>query len=184
MTGPREIGRRITVHLLGQALLIAFVFIAVTNIVQADGGIVLWQRTTGPFTVTAFTTQSPLRMGPADISILVESSGEARPIIDAQVFIELTNEADATISAEATHGQAHNKLLYCSLVKIPEAGKWKMKTIVKHGGEQAVMMGKLTVMRSQPMLLSYWKLIAFPPVIIALFIFNQWLRRRRSPLIS
>ena len=184
MMGPREIGRRITVLLMGQVLLIAFVFITVTNIVQADGGIVLWQRTTGPFTVTAFTTQSPLRMGPADISILVESAGEARPVMDAQVFIELTNEADATVSAEATHRQARNKLLYCSLINLPEAGNWRMKTIVEHGGERAEMLGDLTVIRPQPMLLSYWKLIAFPPVIIILFIINQSLRRRRNALIN
>jgi hypothetical protein len=59
-----------------------------------------------------------------------------------------------------------------------------MKTIVEHGGERAEMLGDFTVIRPQPMLLSYWKLIAFPPVIIILFIINQSLRRRRNALIN
>jgi hypothetical protein len=184
MKGPREVARRITGHLIGQVLLIAFVFIIVAKIVQADGGIVLWQRTTGPFKVTVFSTQAPLRTGPADISILVESAGESRPIMDARVFIELQNEADGIVNAEATHRQARNKLLYCSLINLPEAGNWKMKTTVEHGGERAEMMGDLTVTRPQPMLLSYWQLIAFPPVIIILFIINQSLRRRHSESIN
>jgi len=179
MKEPRKIGRRITVRLLGQVLLFAFAVITVTYIVYADGGIVQWQRTTGPLTVTVFTTEAPLRTGPADISILVESAAGARPVMDAQVFIELQNEADGIVSAEATHRQARNKLLYCSLINLPEAGIWKMKTIVEHGGERVESMGNLTVTGPQPMLLSYWKLIALPPVIIILFIFNQSLRRRR-----
>jgi hypothetical protein len=142
------------------------------------------QQTAGPFIVTVFSTQSPLRTGPADLSTLVESAGEPSPIMNARVFIELRNGADAIISSEATHSQARNKLLYCSLINFKEAGNWKMKITVELGGERAEMMGDLTVARPQPMLFSYWKLFAFPPAIIILFVFNQWLRRSRSTLMN
>lgn len=150
-----------------------------TVIVRADGGVVLWQRTTGPFTVTLFSTESPLRPGPADISILLERPGGHTPLMDAQVFIELEHEDGTIINAEATHSQARNKLLYCSLINLPEAGRWKMRLNVTRGGEKAVALGDLTVARPQPMLLPYWELICFPPVIMLFFIINQWLRRRR-----
>jgi hypothetical protein len=184
MKGPNKTGCKITVHLLVRVLLVAVIVIAVTNNVQADGGIVLWQRITGSFTVTVFATQAPLRAGPADISILVEDAGEPRAVMDARVFIELQHDADATVTAEATHRQARNKLLYCSLISLPEAGNWKLKIIVEHDGERAETMGDLTVDRPLPMLLSYWKLIAFPPVVMILFIINQWLCRSRIAVIN
>jgi hypothetical protein len=129
--------------------------------------------------------QTPAHLSQAGVGgrVLLEGAGGHRPVMDAQVFIELEHEAGATVRAEATHRQARNKLLYCSLINLPEAGRWKMKLIMKHGGERAEALGDLTVARPQPMLFSYWKPIAFPPVIIILFIINQWLRRNRQPPI-
>jgi hypothetical protein len=171
-------------HLLFGALLLRMVFIAMsvstlTSTVRADGGAVLWQRTTGPFRVTAFTTESPLRTGPTDISLLIESVDEPHPLVDAQVFITLENEAGTTVRAEATHRQARNKLLYCSLINLPEAGHWKMKIIIEHGGERAEFLDHLIVSGKKPMVIAYWKLLAFPPTIMILFVINQWLGRNR-----
>jgi len=130
--------------------------------------------------VTVFSTETPLRVGQADISVLVETLGDSRPVLDAQVFIELKNEGGATISVEATHSQAKNKLLYCSLINLPEAGNWKAKIIVKEGGETIATLGDFTVIGAQPMLFAYWKLIALPPVMVFLFIINQWLGKNRN----
>jgi hypothetical protein len=172
-------GRQLTGHLLLRMLLIPVFVSTLTNLVRADGGVVLWQRTTGPFTITVFSAETPLRPGTADISVLLEDAAGGRPLMDAQVFIELVHEAGMTINAEATHSQARNKLLYCSLINLPVAGHWKMRLTAERGGERAEMLGDLTLARVQPVLLSYWKLIAFPPVILFLFIINQWLRRDR-----
>jgi hypothetical protein len=176
-------GRQLTGHLLLRMLFIAVFVSMLTNLVRADGGIVLWQRTTEPFTVTVFSTETPLRPGTADISVLLEDAAGRRPVMDAQVFIELEHEAGMRVNAEATHSQARNKLLYCSLINLPVAGHWKVRLTADRGGERAEMLGNLTVARPQPLLFSYWKLIAFPPVIIILFIINQWLRRSRQPPI-
>jgi len=116
-------------------------------------------------------------------SFLLENVGDPCPVVDAEVFIDLKNEAGATVNAEATHRQAQNKLLYCSLIDLPEAGNWKAKIIVKEGGETGEALGDLTVIGAQPMFFAYWKLMAFPPVIILLFIINQWLSRRRTSLL-
>ncbi len=167
-------------HLLSRMLLIAAFISMVTSNVRADSGTVLWKQIAGPFTVTAFTSESPLRTGPTDISFLVEGTDQPHPVVDAQVFIELDNEAGAIIRAEATHQQARNKLLYCSLINVPEAGHWKMKITIEHGAERAELLDRLMVVNPQPLLLAYWKLIAFPPMIIILFIINQWLRRSQS----
>jgi hypothetical protein len=172
--------RSFTEHLLVCMLLIAASIATVTSRVRADGGTVLWQRTTGPFQVTLFTAQTPLRKGPTDLSVMLEEAGETRPIVGARVFVELENGSGKTVRAEATHRLARNKLLYCSLIDLPEAGYWKMKIIIEYGDERAEVLDHLMVANPQPMLLAYWKLITFPPMIIILFIINQWLRRSRS----
>jgi hypothetical protein len=170
-------------HTLTRLFLIAISVSTLTVSVRADGGIVLWQSTTGPFIVTVFSTETPVRVGQADISVLLEKVGDPHPVVDAEVFIELENGDGANVSAEATHSQAQNKLLYCSLINIPQAGNWKAKIIVKEGGETGEALGELTVIGAQPMLLAYWKLMAFPPVIIFLFLINQWLSTSRTSLI-
>lgn len=179
MMGLRNSARGITASSLSRIVFITMFISALPGNVRGDGGTVLCQRTTGPHLVTALTTQSPLRKGQTDISVLVERTGDPRPVLDAQVFIELVNEVGVTVGAEATHTQARNKLLYCSLMNIPAAGRWTMKIVVKHGGERVEMLDHLVVAEAQPMLLAYWKLIAIPPVIIILFIINQWLVRNR-----
>jgi hypothetical protein len=149
------------------------------QIAQADGGVVIFQRTSPPFIITLFSTEMPLRPGPADLSVLVEGTYEHSPVLDAQVLIELEHEAGMIIRTEATRSQARNKLLYCSLIDVPLSGQWKMRVHVVHGNNAAEMLSNLVVAAPQPVLVSYWKLFAVPPVTIVLFIINQWLRRRR-----
>src|ERR1044072_7717154 len=172
--------RRLTGRSLSRLLLVALSLSTPVCIVRADGGVVLWQQTTGPFTVTLFSTELPLRPGPADISVLIERPGGHSPAMDARVFIELENQGGMPVSASATHDQARNKLLYCSLISLPAAGRWKMKLNVSRGGERAEASGDLNAAEPQPVLLPYWELISFPPVIMVLFLINQWLRRSRA----
>lgn len=150
------------------------------QIARADGGIVIFQRSSPPFIITLFSTEMPLRPGPADFSVLLEKIEGQSPILNAQVFIELEHEGGTIIRAEATRSQARNKLLYCSFIDVPFSGHWKMRVRVVHGNNAAEALGDLVVAAPQPVLFSYWKLTAGPALIIILFIINQWLRR--SPL--
>jgi len=159
-------------------LLLVFLFLSSVRTTRADGGVVLCQRTAAPFDITVFFTEMPLRPGPADLSVLLEQTEEHSPILDAKVFIELEHEAGMIIRAEATRTQARNKLLYCSLINVPLSGQWKVRVHVIHGNNAAELLSDLVVAAPQPLLLSYWKLTAAPPIIFILFIVNQWLRRR------
>ena len=174
MTGSYR-DRRFGWHALSRVLLTAISVSTLAVIARADGGVVLWQRASGPFMVTVFSTETPLRVGQEDISVLVENVGDSRPVVDAQVFIELENDAGAIVRVEATHSRTQNKLLYCSLINLTDAGNWKAKIKVTEGGETAETLGDLMVIGAQPMLFAYWKLLAFPPVVVFLFIINQWL---------
>jgi hypothetical protein len=188
MTRLRKGDYHLTGHKWLRLLLIALSVLTLTQIARADGGVVLWQRTAEPFTITLFSTEMPLRPGPADLSVLLERTEGHSPILDAQVFIELEHEAGMIIHVEATRSQARNKLLYCSQINLAASGKWKMRLHVIRGDNKAEVLGDLVVAAAQPVLLSYWKLIALPPVIIILFILNQWLGKSRrafnQPIVS
>ena len=169
-------------HLLDKTVLIVIAIFASAIIVRADGGVVLWQRSTGLITVTAFTTQSPLRTGPADISFLIENNEQSRPILDAQVFFALEDESGVTMRGEATHDRARNKLLYCSPVNLIKTGRWKMSIIVMHGSEKTNLVNDVEVIKAQSQLVNKWKLLVFPFAIICLFIVHQRLAWKEKPL--
>lgn len=162
-----------------KCLLIFVLLGSFVQIARADGGVVVFQQNSAPFIITLFSTEMPLRPGPADFSVLVEQADGRSPILDAQVLIELEHEAGTIIRTEATRSQARNKLLYCSLINLPKAGKWKVRLHVTRGESNAEVLGDLQVAAPRALLVSYWKLFALPPITITLFIINQWLRRRR-----
>jgi len=161
-------------------LLLVFLMLSLVRTARADGGVVFCRRTGAPFDITVFFAEMPLRPGLADVSVLLGEPEGQLPILDAQVFIELEHERGMIIRAEATRSQARNKLLYCSLIDIPLSGRWKIRVHVMHGNQAAEVLNDLVVAAPQPLLLSYWKLTAAPPIIIILFVVNQWLRRRSS----
>ena len=49
---------------------------------QADGGAVCLHETSGPFLVTVFVSPYPLRVGPADISVLVQDQRTGEVVLD------------------------------------------------------------------------------------------------------
>jgi hypothetical protein len=100
--------------------LAAVLLLACTNLLKADGGIVQFRKEAGPFLVTLFSSPSPLRTGPADLSVLVESSQTRTPILNATVSLHLRSTSGREADAAATHEQATNKLLYVAMPAIPE----------------------------------------------------------------
>jgi hypothetical protein len=168
-------GQLLLCWLLGLLAVLLF-----TRSVLADGGTVLCQRTSDSLVVTVFSTQTPLRTGASDLSFLVESAADSHPILDAEVSVELESDSGKSLHAEATRTRARNKLLYCSLLDLPEAGHWTMKVIVKHGTGRSVLIHHLQVADGLPTLLAHWKLLIFPPLLTFLFMANQFLRRSRA----
>jgi len=166
-------------HLVNRVLPLIVSILTMAISIRADGGSVLWQQSMGSITVTAFTTQSPLRPGPADISFLIEHNEQSRPILDAQLFVTFQSETGVAMGTEATHAQARNKLLYCTLLDLPNPGHWKMTLLVVHASERNEFVSHLAVSEPQSPLIANWKLMAFPFMVGILFIFQQrlaWMR--------
>jgi len=145
---------------------------------RADGGVVRLSEARGNLLVTVFTAPTPLRAGPVDVSVMVQESAGHRPVLDASVSIVLRSKADhAVIHAVATRAQATNKLLYAALVDLPVAGDWDLAVTVEHGSTSQRVETGLFAGAPVPDLLALWPYLAFPPMVIALFVLHQRLGR-------
>ena len=147
---------------------------------HADGGTVQFRKSVGPFSITVFTTPSPLRSGPVDISLMIQSSDNQQPLLDCATEVQLRKEGEVSIRSEATHGAAQNKLSYAAQVRVPKSGVWDLDVTIRRGDDSAKVSGAITVAASNPFLLVYWRSLAIPPILISLFALNQWLKRRRT----
>ena len=147
---------------------------------QGDGGLVRLSEEVGPFVVSVFTSPTPLRVGPADISVMVQDRITTQPILDAEVVVTLQplDQGGSVVSATATRELATNKLLYAALPEIPSPSRWQFQVEVRRGAEVANVSCEVTVAPPASPLLSYWPYLVFPPVAICLFILHQWLKAR------
>jgi len=145
---------------------------------QADGGAMQFTKSAGPFVVTVFTTPSPLRAGPVDISLMIQSRENQQAVLDCLAQVQLSKEGAMSIRSEATHQAAQNKLLYAAQVNVPESGIWELEAAIKLGDDSVNVNGSINVAPSSPVVLVYWRSLSLPPVFISLFAVNQWLKRR------
>jgi hypothetical protein len=164
---------------LSTFLVIAALITALAGVAGADGGVVRFNGPAGPFDVTVFTAPTPLRAGPLDISVLVRDRADRRPILDAQVSVQLKpgNGKGLTVDVAATRAQATNKLLYAALVDLPGPGPWNMQVKVRQGAKVAAVSQRFEAARALPPLLAFWPYLGLPPLAVALFIIHQRLSR-------
>ncbi len=143
------------------------------------------RKQAGPFEITLFSTPSPLRVGRADLSVMVQRVSDQSPVLDANVKLHLRRRGGDNIIevfAPARHENATNKLLYAASVNFIRAGDWLAEVEVIEGGATADVAGQVTVLPASAPLIAYWPYFALVPLAIALFVFNRWLRQRREYL--
>lgn len=141
-----------------------------------------FRKPAGPFMVTVFSEPVPVRAGAADLSVMIERASDQSTVLDAHVMVHLKKTEAGSIvelAAPATHGRATNKLLYAASVTLPSAGIWQMTVDVREKGDEASASGALNVLGKEPPLIEHWALFALVPLMILLFVLNQWLKRRR-----
>jgi hypothetical protein len=166
-----------------QTLLFVTVVLLAQAHAFADGGTVQMRKEAGALLITVFTSPTPLSAGPADISVLVQNRDGLAPVLDARVSVLLRREGSSTeIRAHATREQAQNKLLYAALVTVPESGKWQLSVTTLHNAFRTEIGGEIRVTQGHELAGSYWGYLAFPPVMIAVFVIREWLIRRRPNL--
>jgi hypothetical protein len=149
---------------------------------RGDGGAVRYSDRIGDYRVTVFTSPTPLRAGPVDVSVLLQDVATGEPIVDAEVIIlaELQNRPARTIRALLTSAAATNKLLQAAAVEIPQSGSWEftVELVKPRVAEQARLV--LEVAEPLPHLRASDLWMGWPLAPIVLFALHQVLVHRRK----
>lgn len=154
--------------------------ILLQTIAFADGGSIQLRRDAGNLAITVFTSPTPLSEGRADISVLIQNRNGLDPVLDADVRLVLHSDAsDIEFEAHPTRTQAQNKLLYAAPVIFAKPGKWQIFVVVMQNGKQTSVNGTFEVAAAPLRAAAYAGYIAFPPVIVVLFLIHRRLRDRQ-----
>ena len=160
-------------------LVLTFLFFLGSPHLCADGGSVQFRQQTGSIVVTLFGSPSPLRTGPADLSVLVETADGNQPVLDAAVSLAL-RQGETRLTAAATHAQATNKLLYAAFPDLPKPGQWQVMIAVERAGTRSEVGGTINILPGPPAILFYWPYFLVVPVAIGLFALNQRLKKKEA----
>lgn len=116
---------------------------------------------------------------------MIQDAKDHSPVLDAHVLVHVSRLENGEIhetAIPATHDKATNKILYAANVPLASAGDWKVAVDVAANGKTASISGPLRVLPKQPPILAYWPYFVAIPVIIFLFVVNQWLKHKRRVL--
>jgi hypothetical protein len=163
-------------------LRLMFVLSVLASSLWADGGKLQFQRKAGAFSITLFTSPSPVRAGRADLSVMVQNNAGQSPILDADVRLHLVRretKSISEISAPARREQATNKLLYAAQMDLNAPGHYRVEISVQTKNESALVTGDLEVLPPEPPLLAHWPYFVALPVVALLFVLNQRLKQKR-----
>ncbi len=144
-----------------------------------DGGLVRVSEPAGPFQVTVFSSPTPLRAGPVDVSVFVQD-GDGAAVLDAAVDLRLQHaDGAAPIAVAATRAQATNKLLYAALFDLPAPGTWRVAVAVRAPAGSGSVSFTAAVAPPPPRWQTFWPWLVLAPIGTALLALHQWLVLRR-----
>jgi hypothetical protein len=147
---------------------------------HADGGTLRLSQAEGPFVISVFTAPAPLRVGTADVSVLVQRRAGNAVLLDATVELR-TRAPDGTLAVQpASRAQATTGLLHAALLALPSAGRWRLTAVVQHHQSSATVTCDLPVEPEAPRLLEHALPLALPALGISLFALRERLRRKRT----
>jgi hypothetical protein len=95
----------------------------------ADGGLLRCSQQMGDLRISVFTSPSPVRAGPIDVSVLVQDvqSGDVARKPDVQVKLVSHDGQHHVAIAEATFAAAENKLFRAAKLNLPAPGRWDVR---------------------------------------------------------
>lgn len=159
-------------------VLLAFGWLAPT-LALADGGAVRLRGGSDEWILTVFTAAEPLRVGLADLSVLVQRRDTGEALLDADVTLTLSPPGGEPFRRQATRAQATNKLLHSTVVDLSAPGVWALSVTARRGSDVASVAGELPVAPAASRLAGLGPVLALPPIAVILFACHQALKDRR-----
>lgn len=147
-----------------------------TATARGDGGTLRVSQQRGSLQITVFTSPTPLRAGPVDVSVLVQdaNSGEARlptDRIEVQAWRQV--EPEMILHCQATSAAATNKLFQDAQFELPAAGKWEIQVTVDAPQGREDVRFEAEVADRLPRWASMWPWFTWPVLAILLFAIRE-----------
>jgi hypothetical protein len=134
----------------------------------------------GGYQVAVFTSPTPFRAGPVDVSVFVQDAATGECVPEALVTVCLRAPgASRILQCPATTEAATNKLFHAAVFQLPEPGWWDVEVAVEGPQGPAFLQFGVEAEEPLPRWLELWPWFAWPAVAVALFGVHQVLVRRR-----
>jgi hypothetical protein len=142
---------------------------------RGDGGTLrLWTRA-GDYQLAIFTTPTPLRAGPVDVSVLVQRATTGETVPDAVVTVSVWphGQANAVEAHAADWGAADNKLFHAAHFELPSEGRWQIEIRLAGPAGEARVELELEAAAALPRWLELWPWFTWPALVVVLFALQQ-----------
>jgi hypothetical protein len=181
----RRMNRRADAEKRGTSSVTGFFILALVclhgTIAVADGGKLQLSQRQGRYQIAVFSSPTPLRVGPVDVSVLLLDADSGSPVDDAVVKVTATHfdRPAAVVAQLATFDAATNKLFRAATFDLPAAGRWRIETTI--GGPQGNGLAAFDVEVAErlPRALALWPWLAWPVIPVALYGLREITSRRR-----
>jgi hypothetical protein len=137
---------------------------------RADGGSLRLREQANGYQIAVFTSPTPYRAGPVDISVLVQDAVTGECLPDARVVVRLTAcGSEEFLEYPATTETAINKLFRAAEFQLPEPGRWDVVVTVEGPHGPALVRFEIQADEPLPRWLDLWPWFAWPALLVALF---------------
>lgn len=158
-------------------LVAAGMLLALAAEARADGGTLQVSQSAGPYRVTVFTSPTPPRAGPVDVSVMVQDATTGQILADAQITITATEPVSGrVVRGQATTAAATNKLLQAATLELPTAGGWRIDIHVASSAGAGELEFALGVAPPLPRWVAMLPWFAWPLGVVVLFVASELAR--------
>ena len=133
----------------------------------------------GGYQIMIFTSPTPFRAGPVDISVLVQDAATEEYVPNVRVTVRRTARRTVEVlEYPATAEAATNKLLRAAEFQLPEPGWWDVDIAVEGPHGPALVRFEVQADEPPPRWLELWPWFTWPALVVALFSVHRVLARK------
>lgn len=155
-------------HLLAACV----VWLVVVRPVDADAGTLRLVQALGEYHVTILTAPTPLRVGKAEITVIVESADRGHRIENLAMPIRYWPRSHPERVHSAGLRRDHG-LFPTAVLEFGESGAW----VLQVGVDREVVVVDVTVANAMPRWTELWQWFAWPLIPMIFFVAERFCRR-------
>jgi hypothetical protein len=165
-----------------RVLLVVAVLQQPFGLLHADGGTVRLVKKVGNYRISVFTSPIPVRVGPVDVSVLVQNAATGGLVSEARISVRAwpREQKEASIQRLATKEMATNKLFQAAVFELPEVGLWDVNVFIEGLSEPIEVQFEMEASQGLPRIWELAPWVCWPAVAILLFCVHKWLVERKQ----